>query len=283
MGSDFEGRVAGLVREAHADPRTADELVSAALTAPDEEARWEAVTVLHRRGVRECFEAARALCRSGCALERELGANILGQLGVPERAFPGEAVAELAALLKPPGEDAAVLRAALVGLGHHHDPSLIGPAAALATHPSTDVRFGVAFALATHDDPLALGTLIRLTEDADEVVRDWATFALGRQTDADTRELREALVRAATDVDEVVRGEALVGLARRQDGRVVVPLVRELEAFASAEYGSYAVEAAEELADPRLLPALLRLQALAPDGRFDRAIARCTAPTGSNS
>jgi hypothetical protein len=67
-------------------------LIHIALNAPEEHALWEAIGVMQLRASRADFEAARALCQSTNARERQLGADILGQLGVPVRAFPEEAL-----------------------------------------------------------------------------------------------------------------------------------------------------------------------------------------------
>lgn len=67
------------------DHRPVDVLVNAALTETDEEARWNIVAALHWRGTREVLEWAEQLCHSRCPEERRLAADILGQLGVPDR------------------------------------------------------------------------------------------------------------------------------------------------------------------------------------------------------
>ena len=47
-----------------------------------------------------------------------------------------------------------------------------------------------------HDSPAAVESLILLSADPDEDIRNWATFGLGSQAEGvDTPELREALVR----------------------------------------------------------------------------------------
>ena|SRR5438270_8722120 len=91
----------------------------------------------------------------------------------------------------------------------------------------------------------------------DEDVRNWATFGLGSQADIDTAEIRAALLERVTDSHNETRGEALVGLARRKDPRALEPIIQELR---SEHIGILALEAAETLGDPRLLPALLRLE-----------------------
>ena len=81
------------------DPRSTSELLAVALTQGDEELRWNAIGALHLRGTREIFETAAAFCRSTEAKERALGADILAQLGVPERSFPDESFESVVALL----------------------------------------------------------------------------------------------------------------------------------------------------------------------------------------
>ena len=132
--------------------------------------------------------------------------------------------------------------------------------------------------IGTEAAELAIKTKIEMSSDADEVVRDWATFGLGA-INVDTPEIRAALFARIADEDEITRGEALVGLARRKDQRAIEPLIKELEGYFAAEHGSYSVEAAEEFADARLLPVLMRLKELADsnDTRLDDAIRRCSS------
>ena len=226
MENDGNADLASRIREAQDDPRTVGELVSLALSEQDENAAWDVVGILHFRGTQEVFDAARSLCRSRCAAEQTLGANILGQLGVPVRSFPDESVDILLTLIQP-DRDADVLNAVCIALGHIHEPRSAPAICTLASHSSMGVRYAVAYALGGFTDELTIETLISLTRDPEESVRDWAMFALGSQCDVDTPEIRDALFQGTTDRDEVVRGEALVGLARRHDDRAIEPLIRE--------------------------------------------------------
>lgn len=275
MIDDLKASAEVRTREARSDPRPTHEFVTMALTEPDENAAWEAVITLHFRGTREVFDAARQLCASECPQERTLGANILGQLGVPERTFSKEAVAVLLEVLEAE-TDEDVLDAACFALGHTPDPSAVPSLARLKTHSNARVRFAVVFALAGYEDELAIKTKIEMSSDQDELVRDWATCGLGK-IDVDSPEIRAALIARVSDEDEITRGEALVGLARRKDARAIEPLIKELERCYEAEHGDYSIEAAEEFAHPRLLPVLKRLKqsAEADDTRFDEAIRRC--------
>ncbi len=263
-------------RKARADPRTTADVISAAL-ATEEEPRWEFVVLLHLRATQEVLDAACRLCVSECGAERILGADILGQLGVPKRAFPDECMDILIALLEYE-QAPEVLSSTFVALGHLGDARCVEHVLRFKNHPDDDVRYSVAYALAGHDSEQAIQALIELSEDSSAQVRDWATFALGSQTELDTPALREALVRRLHDDDSTTAGEAMVGLARRKDGRVLNSLLEELqpERLLANDEHQFAVEAAEELADPRLLPALRRVrEALGDRIDVDDAIQRC--------
>jgi HEAT repeat protein len=277
MIGDWNAYLGARTRQARNDPRATHEFVTIALTEPDENAAWEAVVALHFRGTREVFHTACQLCASECPQERALGANILGQLGVPNRSFPAESVKVLLQVLEVE-TDEGVLDAVCIALGHIHDPTAIPALVRLKAHESVGVRYAVASALGGFEDPLAIQTLIAMSRDENELVRDWATFGLGTQIDLDTPEIRAALLARVSDPDEVTRGEALVGLARRKDRRVIGPLMKELEHYPDAEYGSYRLEAAEVIADARLLPVLMRLKGSADpnDTSFAEAIRRCS-------
>jgi HEAT repeat protein len=136
--------------------------------------------------------------------------------------------------------------------------------------------------MSKQSDPRAIQALIGLSTDEDSVVRDWATFGLGTLTDYDSPELRDALIARLSDTCVDARFEALVGLARRKDNRALRPILESLSATTVYEM---ALEAAQELADPRLLPALLDLKKrwATDDDRFvadlDSAIDACQNPS----
>ncbi len=172
---DWEIALHERIRAAQNDPRTANELISLALIEPDEDVAWEYVVILHLRGSWDVFEAARSLCQSDCVVEKTLGANILGQLGVPDRTFPNECVDVLLPLLRSQADE-EIIYAACIALGHTNDNRAADELAKLATHPSDRIRCGVAFALANLQNQIANDTLIQLTTDTVVEVRDWATF-----------------------------------------------------------------------------------------------------------
>ena len=266
------------------DALATDELIELALNENDDDARWKYVQTLHRRGDEEVFAAAAALVASGEARKITLGADVLGQLGGPELPFKDKTLPLLHELaesaLKTSVNEAEIdaLQSVVIALGRMETNESLKAVAAFRDHPDASVREAVAYSLAVHfEDDFVIETLIRLTGDPDEDVRNWATFALA-QKDADTDEIREALYRRLSeggyDTGAEIRGEALVGLARRKDERVVEPLLRELTA---ETVGVLAVEAALEFADERFCEALVKLKEWWDvDERFlDEALRAC--------
>ena len=239
------------------DPRSIQVLIATALSKPDEELTyWNAVAALQWRGTREVFNRANRLCQSPCSIERRLGADILGQLGCPDRSFPKECTQALLKLLECE-ESEKVLYAILVALSHHQAPEAIGLVSRFRHHADDEVRFGVVMALKGYDVPEAEAVLIELTRDADADVRDWATFALGTLHETDTPAIRDALVDRLADTDAETRCEAVVGLAQRGDRQVLPALYKELS---EDSVSPLAIEAAGLIAVPQLATGLIALR-----------------------
>ncbi|SIN93887.1 hypothetical protein SAMN05444166_1700 [Singulisphaera sp. GP187] len=107
----------------HDDSRSVDELISAALSEPDEDLAWNAIWVLRWRGIREVFDRASGLCRSYCPVERKLGAAILGQLGIPNRSFPKSCLEILLSMLEAE-QDRSVISSILYAYVPHISPAI---------------------------------------------------------------------------------------------------------------------------------------------------------------
>lgn len=214
--------------------RGIDELFTQALSGDyEDDTPWEAVHALRSIGTRQVFERAADLCKSNDPLSRARGADVLAQLGKTadhtSDSFPEESYTAIADLVRRETAPQP-LAAGIAALGHLDDPLAVPLIANFSSHPSPEVRFAVAFALGCFpSDPLSAETLLRLTQDTDEDVRDWATFGLGVLGNADSDEIREALVRRLNDSDEDVREEAMVGLGKRRDQRVLSNLMAALE------------------------------------------------------
>jgi HEAT repeat protein len=269
------------------DSRSTEELFKIALTGSIDDETGEdgfpiitpatqARFVLEQRATRDVLETASKLCASGNSNERRIAAKILGELGIPERAFPDECLQVLLGLLEHP--DYEVVQTGGLALGNLRHPGAIPFLTKLKSHPDSGVRYSVAIGLLTYEDELAVQTLIELSEDEDEDVRDWATFGLGTQIELDTPEIRETLFKRLDDTGNA-QGEAMVGLARRKDDRVLAPLLRAL----AWELPSILIfEAAQAYANPNLNQALIDLKIRNSDHSnsywsrmLDDAIAAC--------
>jgi HEAT repeat protein len=256
-----------------------ESLIAQALSHPllEGDAYWHIVETLHLLGGTEVFAAACRLCASTDPVDRELGADILAQAYLDDPTLRDQAVRILIGLLEEE-TNLDVVYSASIGLGHRGDARAIPALLRWAHHPDAAIRFGVVFGLLGQEDERAIQTLITLSRDDDEEVRDWATCGLGTLSQTDTPALRAALVARLSDPHDDTRAEALVGLARRGDERVVPYVLRELQ---SDCVGTLAVEAAKELAEPRLHAALVALQEwwdVDPRLLAD-ALAACAAPT----
>jgi HEAT repeat protein len=264
------------------DPRTTAEIVRSTIATQDEDTCWDNIWILQARGGREELAAAAKLCRSQDPNERIIGVNILGQLGSPDRTYPRECGDVLLELIADE-TDGRVLASIGIAFGHLQDPRGVAPLAKWKNHDNPGVRMGVVLGLTCQEDELAIATLIELSDDEDEDIRNWATFGLASQIETDTPAIRDALFdRAILEMGDEepiseIRGEALLGLAIRHDPRVVSPLLEELQGECVSRL---VVEAASLLAEPRLHAALVNLQQwwdLDPD-LLSEAIANCRSP-----
>lgn len=207
---------------------------------------WNYVGSLHKRGGQTEFEAAKNLLTSSNAVERELGSDILGQLGWGRPTpFYEYSVTLLINALADPAEN--VVTSAAYSLGHRRSPRAIEPLLSLLHHGSDEVRRGVVHGLSGQDVREATNGLIELCSDRDSYVRDWASFGLAELVDIDYPERRATLVALLTDENPEIRGQALIGLAKRRDLSCLPALRAELRGEFN---GIWAVNAAAHVADP---------------------------------
>jgi len=258
--------------------RQLDVRIDAALGTYDEDCRWDLIGGLLNECPDDVLEASTKLLAGQPDRGRTLGADILGRLAGVESNMRAAIIEALLAALAV--EKAAAPTASIVAaLGHLDDPGTLSFIFPFALHPNAEVRLAVAFAAATLSrqplEPEARMALIRLSQDCDPEVRDWATFGLGTLSGADGPDVREALLARAEDAHHEARAEALFGLAVRRDPRAVPHLIRALQ---SSLVGGLEVDAAAAAGDPRLLPALWALQQSggADQIRLRRAIDRCS-------
>ncbi len=252
--------------------------IDAALGTYDEDCRWDLIGGILDECPDDVLEASTKLLAGQPDRGRTLGADILGRLAGVEsnmRAAIIEALLSALAVEKADAPTASIVAA----LGHIDDPGTLTFVFPFSLHPTAEVRLAVAFAVATLSrqplEPEARMALIRLSQDCDPEVRDWATFGLGTLSSEDGPDVRAALLARAEDASHEARAEALFGLAVRRDPRAVPHLIRALQ---SPLVGGLEVDAAAAAGDPRLLPALWALQQAggADEVRLRHAIDRCS-------
>jgi len=245
------------------DTRSVEDLWKAALQA-DDDAAWNAVAALHWRGSKEVLDRAVVLTRSSDPSSRARGADVLGQLGLPERTFPEESFSAVLPLLKD--EVLTVVYDAICALQHVDRVRAASHIILFADHWDDNIRHAVAFGLGAVDTQEAQQALLKLMADCEPDVRNWATFGIGQQSDVDIDQIRAALAVALSDDDADVRYEGVIGLGRRRDSRAVSYLKRLLhedpdDIFArEATAKVLGLNESGQIATAELLGALQRLQ-----------------------
>ncbi len=197
----------------------------------DGETWWAAVHALQKRHDDETFEAAEELCDSGDPLDREFAVDVLAQFGydAKDRPFRDRSLAILRRLARTEPEP-GVVDALLCAIAHHADPEALPEVLEIVDRPGHRPSRKDAMALAAvlpPDDEEGLARLVRLTEEDDAEVRDWATMGLAG-LDADTPRIREALAARLADRDITTVAEAVRGLADRGDRRAIDGIHRVL-------------------------------------------------------
>ena len=189
-----------------------DELFAAAVTGDE-----KAVKQLQLDDRDAVYLRAASLYSSAVMEERATGLVVLSQWSSRAPRFVEERVALGIRGVMDPEID--VVRAGAWVLSHLNFDSDLGEAALIGLRDFSDaeVRLAVANGLGMGAREAGVETLVLLTRDVDDTVRDWATFVLGQFVEADTAEIREALRARLADPTEAVRLEAIWGLARRRD------------------------------------------------------------------
>ncbi len=172
---------------------------------------------LHRRATREVFDRAAARVCDSDATQRELGVQILRELGDEQpdgrRPFRDETVALMRARLRDE-TDPAVVRWIVSTLGYHHGKEALSQVVAVAGHPDERVRFHVAAALTGLVDldrvePEAVDALTRLCHDDDADTRFYALYAATREiAGLDVQAVTALAAQLTNDPDEQVRAIA---------------------------------------------------------------------------
>ncbi len=177
--------------------------------------------------------------------------------------------------------DPNVLCAYVAGFLDLEDPRCLDFVIAHAVHLDPTVRQTVAGVLASHPEcSRALVTLLALSVDPEDEVRNWATFGLAQsRLDAahpSAEAVREALHARIEDPHEECRGEAWTGLAIARDPRVV-PLIHD--ALAGRRQCWLVLEAIEEWPRREYLKGLARPVDRWSEASLARVRAACEGAT----
>jgi HEAT repeat protein len=135
--------------------------------------RTAAARELQQRGAQIAFDEAKSLISSKRAIDREIGAFLLGQIGIPMRLYKEESSPLLIGLLS---DKSAIVRAAAASsLGHLLASDAVLDLINAGYDSVPKVRSAVAFALSKFpSNEHAERCLLRLSEDEDSDVRLWA-------------------------------------------------------------------------------------------------------------
>lgn len=242
-GEDIKGNKSGMLGTTNIDELFAETL----LGDYDDDAPWQAVLSLQKIGSNEVFARAKQFCMSSDAIVRARGIDILAQLGIAgeQRHIYVEQSKDLIVKILIDDMSEGVIVSAIHALCHLGDISAVESIVKFGTHDCPEIRYAVASGLGSFaDDARVITCLLTLMDDPDQEVRDWSTFGLGVQSEADSPEIREALIARLNDIRLETRTEAMAGLAKRGDLRVLPHL---LLYFDDDWISSPAVEAAMTL------------------------------------
>lgn len=228
---------------------TNEKLFTRLLKNKSDEAHWNNIRELRSRASNDIFEKACELIKSEKTKERIIGAEILSQFGLPPRPLIKPILKLFFETLKKE-RDSKVISTIFYGIGHNSEHITKRDIEFICKFKSSrniEVQHALVFALGGLDNQIAIDTLIGFTTSKQSLIRNWATFGIGAQSDKDNSIIREVLWNRISDKNRQTRQEAIFGLAKRKDLRVKDVLKRELEVIDN--HGSYILEAIEIFGD----------------------------------
>lgn len=234
---------------------TDDKLLSRLTNNKSSKSRWDNIKVLRKRPSEELFFKCVEFTKSKNPNVRSIGIDILAQMGVTPRPF-GKQSLKLYFNLLNVENNTEVLMSLLFAIGHNNDnlsKVQINKLCSFIDNENILVKEGLVFSLLSLDNFKAIETLIKLSEDKQSHIRNWATFGLGTQIEVDNNKIREALWKRVTDKHQETKLEAIVGLAKRKDRFINEIIKNELR---EGEYGTLLLEAILEIGEKEFLPLL---------------------------
>ena len=215
----------------------------------DDDIYMEYIAILREREDDEVFQLTKKLVYSKVSVYREIATSILSQFGYKTKLYRGESIHLLAKLLNDKNED--VISNAIYAFGHRKSIRYADKLASFVTLNSLPIKEALAFTLGGYENQKSIDALVKLMQDENFDVRNWATFSLAQITKSNTQTIRDALFKNLSDTELEVRGEALLGLALRKDNRVVDAIIEDLQ---KPFYGSWIFTAITEMPNKRYLP-----------------------------
>ncbi|BCY10410.1 HEAT repeat domain-containing protein [Actinoplanes sp. L3-i22] len=197
---------------------------------PYGETSQPALVALHQRPTREVFDIAATLLHDNDVTQRELGAQILrnlGDEGPDGRPFRVETITLMRARLRTE-TDPAVLSWIISALGYHHGKEALPQVLAFTDHPDDRVRFHIAAALTSLVDldrvePEAADALIRLCHDEDDETRFYALYAATREiAGLDVQRVTDLAAQLTNDPDEQIQAMAVAHLETVREVRALL-------------------------------------------------------------
>lgn len=223
------------------------------------------------------------LIGSADPIEREAGCDLLRDTSNQHEAVRAGAATALVALAQRETEG-RVLRSLARAIEMTYDPRAVPVLVTLAGHPDAEVREEVARSFAEVVTGLPDGpdirTLIGLTQDPDQHVRDWATFTLGVQAEVDSPAIRAALWERTADAHAETRTEAIRALACRHDPRAVPLLAGLLDNPEGAHVLTFSAAQIADVPEPPLGPPGVRARRRLGHRRRERLQPGAAGPPG---
>ncbi len=228
---------------------TDEKLFERLLTNRSKKTYWENIRELRKRPNEYVFDRAFELIETKKEKEIIIGINILAQLGYNPRYKQIETVKICFGLLEKE-QNPNVIEAILLAISHNNKilkKEQILSLSEFKIHRFSIIRFALVHALSGLKQQAAIETIIELSNDKDQDIRDWAVFALGSQIDTNNEIITNILWERTSDSSDLVRLEAIAGLAKRKDKRVKEILIRELQNI--DEHGSIILESINDFND----------------------------------
>jgi HEAT repeat protein len=234
---------------------TNEKLISRLCSQKSDKSRWDNISVLRKRPSEELFIMCVELTKSKNPKTRTIGIDILAQMGNTPRPFLKQTLKLFFEILNLEN-DPEVLMSLLYGIGHTNHKLNKAQVEKLCTFSNNDniwVKKGLVYSLLGIDNPKAIETLIKFSNDKISHIRNWATFGIGTLIERDNKNIKKALWDRINDKHQETKLEAIVGLAKRKDSQINDIIKLELQ---KGEYGTLIFKAINEIGDKQFLPIL---------------------------